>query len=346
MINSTGFNLNKGIREKSRYGGIGIFFLTLAGLALVRIGLGFLAVPDRFVLPTNMVVGALFLGAPFISLFFAANAPWKPSLAIAFTVGGLAIQALFSVLAISIFHGHGLGAGVCLAVAQVGLPTWCVGLGALLATLVKEKNILIPIAIFLALYDASLVLTPWGPTRQIVENAPQVFTQVAASVPRISSKSAGGNVEPGVFAGPADFVFLAMFFVAIFRFEMRAKETLYVVVPALLFYMVAVLFLGIPLPALVPIGLAVLIVNWREFKMTRDEKLSTGLIAVLGIAILTWGAMQKRSAIEHFVPSGRQHPAQRGPVKPVLADPGLTSPSVPLPKAVAPSSEKLAKTPG
>ncbi len=339
MLNSPGSNTEASAHPSVGYRGIAIFFLTLAGLAVIRVGLGFAAVPGAMVYTLNILVGALFLGAPFVSLFFAANAPWKPLLAAGFTVGGLAVQAGFTVLSVMVFRGQGLGAGVCLAIAQMGLPTWCVGLGALLATLVKEKNILIPIAIFLALYDASLVLTPWGPTRQIVEHAPQVFTQVAASVPRISTKSAGGNVEPGVFAGPADFVFLAMFFVAIFRFRMRAKETLYVVIPALLLYMVAVLFLGIPLPALVPIGLAVLFVNRKEFQMTRDEKLSTALIAALGIGILTYGAMQKRSMIEHFVPT---RPQKR--TRPATISPGL--PAAPSQKAPAPSEPKSPTKPG
>jgi hypothetical protein len=252
-------------------------------LAIVRVLLAFVDLPLGLLPVANTLVGILFLGAPIIALFFAARTGWTPRVAALFVVAGLVLQFGFFALARFVL-GDTFAGQVAIAISQIGLPMWCVGLGALLATLVKDKNILIPIAIFLAIYDVFLVLTPVGPTRQMVTSQPIVFESIAAAIPSV------GKVRPSAYAGPADFVFLSMFFIAMFRFRMRTEQTLRWIVPVLFLYLVLVGFLKTPLPALVPIGATVLLVNRREFKMNRDEKIATILVAILGIGLLIWGA--------------------------------------------------------
>jgi hypothetical protein len=206
---------------------------------------------------------------------------------------------------------------VLIAVAQGALACWCVGLGALLATLVKEKNIILPIAIFLAAYDFFLVLTPWGFTQALLKVAQPVFRKVAAQIPAVTSAPTHGVAAPQAYVGMADLVFLAMFFIALFRFRMRTRETLFAVIPALVVYLLIVLFFGdvslfgfslSALPALVPIGLAVLLVNWREFQLSRDEKLSTVVLAVLAIGFLVFAATRPKPSTLPKSPPG---PSQR-----------------------------------
>ncbi len=309
--------------SESHRGGIRAFFLTLFGLAVLRVLLGYLAVPLPLIPFAKVLVGAIFLGAPIMALFFAARARWTPALATAFVVGGLALHFGPAVVAGSISPGP--LAGILGAVAQAGLPIWCAGLGALIATLVKEKNILIPIAIFLVIFDAFLVLTDVGITQQILQKAPKVFESVALSIPSVQTAPTAGQVRPAAYAGPADFVFLAMFFIALFRFRMRTAETLRAVVPVLLAYLLLVVLVGVPLPALVPIGLTVLVVNRREFRLTRDEWAATGLVAVLGAGLLIWGMTRPRPT-----PPPEPAPTATGPVNP--APPGSPAPAGPGPR--------------
>lgn len=279
-------------------GGIPLFLLSLAGLAAVRIALGYISLPISALPAVNLAVAVLFLAVPILSMFFGSNARWTGLKAGAFVVGGLVVQ--FGI----IFLGnnvpmHPALAGILIAIAQAALACWCVGLGALLGALVKDKNIILPIAIFLAAYDFFLVLTPWGFTQKLLKVAQPVFKQVANQIPAVTSGPAQGLAAPQAFVGMADLVFLAMFFIALFRFKMRTKETLYAVIPALIVYMVIVLVFGqqtlfgfslAALPAMVPIGLAVLAVNWREFTLSRDEKISTSVLAVLLLGFLIFAA--------------------------------------------------------
>lgn len=306
--------------DASLPGGVSLLLLTLAGLAALRIALGYVSFPLGSLQTINAILAVLFLATPIIGLFFASNARWSWQTATLFTVGGITVQAA------AIFLGMRMdlapsAAGILVAIAQMALACWCVGLGGLLATLIKEKNIILPIAIFLAAYDFFLVLTPWGFTQKLLKVAQPVFTRVAAQIPSVSAHPTHGLAQPSAYVGMADLVFLAMFFIALFRFRMRTRSTLYAVLPALVIYLLIVQFFGgysvagfslSALPAMVPIGLAVLIVNWREFELKNDEKVATLALGIIAIAFLTFAATRPRpqAAPERKAPvRGRQAPA-------------------------------------
>lgn len=286
----TGYN--PGVRH-----GLLIFFVALAGLALIRIGLGFLAVPVGLVMPMSVLVTAIFLAVPVYAVFAASSHKWTPKLAGLFVVLGLALH--FGVGSMVRFEllGTGVVAAMGGAVAQTGFFLWCIGLGVLLATLLKEKNLLLPVSAFLAGFDIFLVLTPIGITQQIMKRAPEVLPVAGLNIPKPSATPTMGPVEPFAFVGPADFLFMGMFFVAIYRFNMRSRETALWMIPAILVYLLLALLLG-PIPLLVPIGLVVLAVNWREFKLNKEEKLSTlALMAVLA-GLIAFGATRPRPPAE------------------------------------------------
>ena len=262
-------------------------------LAAVRFILGFIGVPVAVAGPLNFLIGALFLGIPLLAITVAAQFPWRSKHAGLAVATGFLVQFGFLAVAMVGFRSEGAVAGFLIAVSQIGLPIWCAGLGALVATLIREKNILIPVAIFLVMFDIFLVLTPAGLTGKMVKSAPQVLGAIGAQIPAVSSGPATGVVQKAALAGPADFVFLAMFMIAIYRFGMRGKETARLVIPVLITYMIVVQLLSLPLPALVPIGICVMAVNWKEFKLSKDEKASTAVLAVLGVAILAWLFTQK-----------------------------------------------------
>lgn len=281
------------------------FALVLAAIVLARLLIGTVAIPLRFIPAANVIVSAFFVAVPILGMFAAAadlgrrEGRDRVGLPLAMVAGGVIVQALFTW---GVSRPGGLGDpfanGIGTAIAQTGLLVWCFGLGACLAQLLRDRNMVLPIALFLALFDIWLVFSPMGVVNQtVVQGNAEVLSKVAYSVAAPSEKSQAGFARPLAYVGPADFLFLAMFFVSLYRFRMRTRETLIAVVPVLIVYLLIVLLAGDrtvfglrlgALPALVPIGATVLFVNRREFRLTGEERLVTALIGVLGLAFVYW----------------------------------------------------------
>ncbi len=275
--------------------GLLAFFGTLGLLAVLRILMSFLLVPESLALPVSFLITVAFVALPVLALFRAGSHLWTAKLAVAFIAIGMALQFLVPMLNPA---GRGLGAIFVSAIAQQGLPMWTVGLGAGLALLLKDKNMLLPVAIFLVLFDIFLVFTPVGFVQQLMKSHPKLLPAMAHQIPMVTTKPQETGVPVGTFAyiGPADFLFMGMFFVAVFRFGMRSKETFRWLLVALALYIPLALVVG-AIPLLVPIGLSVLLVNLREFKMNTEEKISTALVAAMGIGIIIWSANRPKPVI-------------------------------------------------
>jgi hypothetical protein len=225
--------------------------------------------------------------------------------AILLLLSGIALQGGAIVLDLYLFRQKGVASSILSILKPIGLQVWCIGLGALVTSLIKDKNLLVPIGIFLVCFDVFLVLTPLGFTQKIMQAAPSILQQGGLSLPVAGSQvSTTGKAEDSGFIGPADLVFLGTFFLATFRFNMRPLLTLRVMIPVLLGYLTFVLGTGISLPALVPIGLVSLGVNWREFKLNKEEWASTGLVTAIMIGILIFSATRPRPV------RGRREPSQ------------------------------------
>src|SRR4051812_1716588 len=164
-------------------GGFSTFFVILGVMALVRIGLGFISLPDAALLGVNLLLAVVFVATVILAEFLGANSKWNAKSATAFLIGGVVAQVIFVFLA---SRASGIFYGLSNAAGQIGLSTWCVGLGALLGINLRDKNLLIPVSIFGAAYDFYLVIAPAGAapgaglTKHIVQTAPKVFTSVAA----------------------------------------------------------------------------------------------------------------------------------------------------------------------
>ncbi len=270
--------------------------LAAAGaLFLLRIFAAAVSLPWAF----DLVLGGIFIALPILGLFWGSRSVTKAALPLAFFIGGLILHIGGNLL-VRGMGPVGWGSVAMDAVAQTGLYFWCFGLGALVAFIIKDKNLLLPIAVFLIGFDIFLVFTPNTFTARMVEKSPEVFESVAVKVPATAKptpEKTGPQVQPLAYIGPADFIFLTTFFVALFRFNMRAKETMKFVIPVLAAYMLLVLseiIMGL-LPALVPIGLTVLLVNRREFSMNRDEKIGLGLVSVLAAGMAAYGIYARYS---------------------------------------------------
>jgi hypothetical protein len=285
-------------------------------LTVIRFLIPQVAVPLGIKLPLDFLLTIMFLGLPIYAIYRAMSGDLRPKHALLFITTGVLIQGAAIFLDLAVFRQKGIGSAICEPIKPLGLQIWCVGLGALLASLLREKNILLPIAIFLIFFDIFLVLTPLGPTQKIMSTAPQILKQIGMSIPSASTQvQLSGKSEILANVGPADLVFLGMFFLAMFRFEMKPKKTLIVLIPTLLAYLIFVISTRISLPALVPIGLVTLIINRNEFKLSKDEFQSTILISVLMLGGLIYSATRSRE------PKLPRQPVEISPKPASLASP-------------------------
>lgn len=284
--------------SKSLLSGPWILGLALLLLIALRVLLGSLSVSPGLSEALGWVVGPIFIFVPVLALYFGADYHWNWRWALGFVIAGVAIQFGFQSLFLSI-KGQVLPSLAFQSLAQTGLLIWCVGLGALIATLIRDRNLVAPIAIFLAGVDVFLVTAPVAPTRAIVENNPKVFQNLAYTVPS-GPASAPDKVGVAVqaYVGPADFFFLFMFFVCVFKFGLRTRASfLWTVGTLVVYFLVNRIFgdqtigpvsLGM-LPVMLPVGLVMLFVNLPELKMKNDEKLMTAFVALIALGLASTG---------------------------------------------------------
>jgi hypothetical protein len=239
-------------------------------------------------------------------MFRAGSHGWNARHGLAFLSAGLVLHVGGAVLARYVSGQASHGEVVFMAIVQTGILAWTLGVGTLLSLVVRDKNLMIPIAVFLIGFDMFLVFNPDSPTRRIIENAPAVTQNVLATVPAAkSTETPKSGVYDFARVGPADLLFAATFFTLMFRFDMRAKKTLTWLIPVLVAYLlVVILFSGVSigpislsmLPAMVPIGLTVLLVNWREFKLQGQETVGVVLVTALSVALAAFGLYRAKQA--------------------------------------------------
>jgi hypothetical protein len=173
-----------------------------------------------------------------------------------------------------------------------------IGLGCLLSRLIRDKNLLVPVVPFAALVDAITVLTPVGFVKRVMESAPRVMEQAAVAV--MSAPQAAPQVErvvPIVLIGVGDFLFLALYAACLYRFGLHVGATAVGLFFTLWVYLVMVMLgIAVALPALVPMAVVVLLVNAREFHLSRQEKWASLLVILPMLALLVWLLTMNRSS--------------------------------------------------
>ena len=262
-------------------------------LSLLLVVLGslvpFVKVPVEYLNYGRLFTSILFLGLPIVLLFYGSEFRWKPRAVFLVFVLCIAVTGFF------IFISRiPMGMPVLVVIfAILGLLTvyWTGALGVFVSFLFRERNIVVPAVIVLMAVDFLVVMTPRGTVQVAMESevGREIFQSVAYKIPEF------GMASPMIFIGPADFLFLAMFFSVMHRFRLRVFWTMFAVVIALLFYLVLAGYLvgreffGVKiygLPALVPIGMAVLLVNAGEFRMSKQEKYMTGGVIFVCLVLI------------------------------------------------------------
>jgi hypothetical protein len=309
--------------------GLPVYFTLLGILFVLRVLVGVVQVPVAVGGILGLILNVAFIVTPIVAIYIAARDRWEITRCGIFLGAGILLHVGAALLGRNL--APGMGQTLISAVGNTGLILWCTGLGGMIACLIKDKNMILPVAIFLAGFDIFVVTYPSGPVQQILQKNPEVFKKVAYSVPSAAvegSKNIGLNIAG--YVGPADFFFLAMFFILLTKFSMKYRETLPYMVGALVFYLLVVLFAGNvsigpislgALPALVPIGAVVLAVNRKEFSLKGEELIGTIVVAVIAFGLAAFG----------IISAGRQQAMPIAPAQPVDAQGTQGSAAMPEP---------------
>lgn len=162
-------------------------------------------------------------------------------------------------------------------------------IGCLVSLRIKDRNLLLPVVMFAASIDFWTVTA--GPVASVMTRAPEIVKAVSAPIPQAGT----GEFVPALMMGPGDPLFIAVVFAAVHALGLNARRNYVFVLVAMTLAMLAVLMNLVPyLPALVALAMAVIAANWGEFKLSRQEKISTAIVGVVLLATmpLIWYALK------------------------------------------------------
>lgn len=244
-------------------------------IGLVR-WLAELRLPLRITLPVMLVSLALF----FIGVILIANHQHDKMLHIA--KDPKLLHAL-KTMKPSVANYSGLYVsyrGLLTPIMTLLLITGVSSLGYNISFILRDKNIILPVAAFAGSIDFWTVLI--GPTGKMVKQAPEVVQAVSAAIPKVGS----GSIAPIAFIGPGDFLFLAMLFGAICRHKMRSGRTFWFLSATLTLGMLGVLLVIPAFPALITVSLGVVLANYDQFNLSKDEVKSVVATAVVLLVLV------------------------------------------------------------
>jgi hypothetical protein len=172
--------------------------------------------------------------------------------------------------------------------ADLCLITAASFLGAALSRIVRDPKMLLPITVVGALVDYWGVY--YGTTHYAVQNMRGLVTNLSASIPSLGGAKAPGGLEPVSDVGFGDWFFLTMFMAIAFRYDLQPRRTFWTLLALLIPSMLLVLLSDRvqAVPAVVPMAVAVLAVNWKRLRLTREEAFAT-LYAMLMVAAMIAG---------------------------------------------------------
>lgn len=175
--------------------------------------------------------------------------------------------------------------------AELGFIGLGAGCGILLSRVLRDVNMVPPVAAVLALVDLWTV-TMGGPVHQIMTSESPGAQKVAEAM-TVKLPAPTSGAAPIAVVGFADFLFIAFFTAAMCRFagdREGYRRTVWPLTIVLSLYMLVVLITGMRLPALVPMAVVVVAAHWRRFHYARSEAFAL-LYAGLVIAAIIFGAV-------------------------------------------------------
>lgn len=175
----------------------------------------------------------------------------------------------------------------------------CIFAGRLLALIVRERNLLLPVAVIAGLADIFTVF--FGPTGQALEQAPKLVTKLSVAIPQVGSATGaagGAGLAHIATAGLGDFIFMTLFLVGVARFRLREGATFWSIFIAVALAMGAVLLVPAvsALPLLPFIVLGFLLGNAGAFSLSAREKRDMAIVIsfVCGLLVLAGWALRQQ----------------------------------------------------
>ena len=162
-------------------------------------------------------------------------------------------------------------------------------IGALVSRIIREKDLLLPVALTAVIVDIWGVY--WGFVSDVSKSAPAVVASLSAAVPVAAKDMVPFPMLGSV--GIGDFAFAGLFLAVVWRMGMEWKRTLAYILIALV--VGPIVFMGVPsllnyrldvLPGLPFIAVAVIIACRRHLQMSRATA-----FALLYTALLTGGIL-------------------------------------------------------
>lgn len=153
-------------------------------------------------------------------------------------------------------------------------------LGTMLSRIIREANVLLPVAFVAMPIDYIGAMTPTGYTHDMVKHHPNLVQNVSVSVPVMH------GVHPIGFIGPGDVLFIAFFLAVAVNLSLNEPLTFKLMYVFLTATMLLVTFGGLNIAALVPMGLAVLAANYKHFKLERSEVFASIYAMLIVLALI------------------------------------------------------------
>ncbi|MDX1934926.1 MAG: PDZ domain-containing protein [Capsulimonadales bacterium] len=178
------------------------------------------------------------------------------------------------------------------------LPIAAALVGAAIGRIIRHPNTLLAAAGFSLFFD--IVVVTMGTVAQLMRTGNSAII-AAVSVGAGSTPVPGAPLSKvqlpdpisGVTIGPADVLFLALFQSAVHRMDLSRRATFAWMFALLMLALAIVEFFYLPIPALVPMGIAVLVANLRHGAFTPREKrdlIIGGVFAVFCASLIIGGA--------------------------------------------------------
>ncbi|MGQ9732200.1 MAG: hypothetical protein ACUVX8_13135 [Candidatus Zipacnadales bacterium] len=174
---------------------------------------------------------------------------------------------------------------------SVSLLVTAMFFGMIASRVMRDRNILLPACIVAAFVD--LLSVKWGLTGHALEQAPTLVTKLSVAIPQLAAtpRMAGGVRGFPIVAtiGLGDIFFIALFFGAAARFGLPLRRTFCWVFPLVVVAMALTLMEVLPwrgIPGLPFVSFGFLAANFRQFRLSAEERRALGVASLLLIVVL------------------------------------------------------------
>ena len=173
---------------------------------------------------------------------------------------------------------------------NLALILWAALIGKSVAGIIREGNLLLPVAVVASLADVITVF--WGFVGKASRVAPTIVAGLSAQAPAADVVQAQHLSVPILtYIGIGDFLFLAIFLTVALRHQMRAAAAMWAALVSMLLAAPLVNLSQYGIPGLPFISVGVLLVNRRFFRFSREEKRALVIVGILLFAFVAAGAV-------------------------------------------------------